>query len=47
MFGQLARKNQPDGSLNLAGGDGGFLVVGSEFRGFSCDPLEDVVNKRV
>ena len=47
MLGQLTGKEKPHGSLNLAGGDGGPLVVMGELGGLSGDPLEDVVNERV
>lgn len=47
MFGQLTRQDQPDGSLNFAGRDGGFLVVGSKFGGFSRHTFKDVVDERV
>jgi len=44
---QLAGKDQPDGGLNFARRDGGFLVVGSEFGGFSGDPFKDIVDEGV
>lgn len=33
--------------LDLPGGDGGLLVVGSELGGLGGDALEDVVDERV
>lgn len=42
VLGKLTREDQPHGSLDLAGGDGGLLVVGSELGGLSGDALEDV-----
>ena len=45
MFGQFSGKNQSYGSLNFARRDGGFLVVGGEFGGFSRDAFEDVVDE--
>ena len=47
VLGQLAGKDQPDGGLNFAGRDGGFLVVGSEFGGFSGDAFKDIVDEGV
>ena len=47
VLGELSRKKQPDSGLDLAGGDGRPLVVVGEARGFSGEPLEDVVDKRV
>ena len=47
MFGQLAGKDQPDGGLNFARRDCGFLVVGSKFGGFSGDTFKDIVDEGV
>ena len=47
VLGELSRKKQPDSGLDLTGGDGRPLVVVGEARGFSGEPLEDVVDKRV
>ena len=47
MFGQLSGQQEPDGGLDLPGGDGGPLVVVGELAGLSGDPLEQVVNERV
>ena len=47
MFGQLSGQQEPDGGLDLPGGDGGPLVVVGELAGLSGDPLEQVVDKRV
>ena len=38
MLGQLTRENEPHGSLDLSGGDGGPLVVGSQLGGLVGDP---------
>ena len=42
VLGKLTGKDEADGGLNLAGGDGGLLVVGGKLGGLSCDALEDV-----
>ena len=47
VLGELSREKQPDSGLNLTGSDGGPLVVVGEARGFSGEPLEDVVDERV
>ena len=47
MLGQLAGQEQADGGLDLARGDGAFLVVVGETAGFGGDALEDVVHERV
>lgn len=47
MLGQLTRQDQSDSSLDLSGGDGGLLVVGSQLGGLGGDSLEDVVHERV
>ena len=47
VLGQLSRQQEPDGGLDLPGGDGGPLVVVGELAGLSGDPLEQVVDERV
>jgi len=42
VLGQLARKDEADSGLNLAGGDGRLLVVGSELRSLSSNALKNV-----
>lgn len=42
MLGQLTGEDETDGGLNLSGGDGGLLVVGSELGGLGGNTLEDV-----
>jgi hypothetical protein len=47
VLGQLTRQQQTDGSLDLATGDGGTLVVVCQTGSFSGDSLEDVVDEAV
>ena len=47
MFGQFTGEEEPDGGLDLPGGDGGPLVVVGELAGLGGDPLEEVVDERV
>lgn len=47
MLGQLTGEDEADSSLNLLGGDGRTLVVGSQLGGLASDALENVVDKRV
>ena len=47
VLGQLSGKEQPHGSLDLAGGDGAPLVVVSETAGLGGDALKDIVHERV
>jgi hypothetical protein len=47
VFGQFARENQPYGSLNFAGADGGFFVVEGDFGGLGSKTFKDVVAKGV
>lgn len=47
VLGQLAGKDQPDGGLNFARRDCRFLVIGSEFGGFSGDTFKDIVDEGV
>eukprot|EP00579_Thalassiosira_antarctica_P032961 CAMPEP_0201991896 /NCGR_PEP_ID=MMETSP0905-20130828/636_1 /ASSEMBLY_ACC=CAM_ASM_000554 /TAXON_ID=420261 /ORGANISM="Thalassiosira antarctica, Strain CCMP982" /LENGTH=45 /DNA_ID= /DNA_START= /DNA_END= /DNA_ORIENTATION= len=45
MLGKLAGKHKTDGSLDLAGGEGGLLVVGGKLSGLTSDALEDVADE--
>ena len=47
MLGQLSGQEEPDGGLDLPGGDGGPLVVVCQTGGLGGDPGEDVVNEGV
>ena len=47
VLGELTREEEPDSGLDLAGGDGGPLVVVSESAGLGGDSLEQVVDERV
>ena len=47
MLGQLSRQEQPDSSLDFPGGDGFPLVVVGQPAGFSSNPSEQVIDKRV
>ena len=47
VLGQLTGEKETDSRLDLAGGDGGPLVVVGQTGGFGCDALEDVVDERV
>lgn len=47
MLGQLTRQQEPHGRLHLSAGDGGAVVVLSQARRLHCQPLKDVINKRV
>lgn len=42
-----ARASGNSRGLNLPGGDGGLLVVGSQLAGLGGNTLEDVVDERV
>ena len=42
VLGKLTGKDEADGGLDLPGGDGGLLVVGSQLGGLSGNTLEDV-----
>jgi hypothetical protein len=42
VLGELTGQDETDGCLDLAGRDGGLLVVGSELGGLGSDALEDV-----
>ena len=47
VLGQLSGQEEPDGGLDLPGGDGGPLVVVGQTGGLGGDPGEDVVNEGV
>ena len=47
VLGQLTREEEPDSGLDLAGGDGGPLVVVSQTAGLSSDSLKEIVDERV
>lgn len=47
MLGQFTRENEANSGLDLAGGDGGTLVVGGQLGGFGGDALKDVVDEGV
>ena len=47
VLGELTREEEPDSGLDLAGGDGGPLVVVSQTAGLSSDSLEQIVDERV
>ena len=47
VLGQLTGEDQPDGSLDLPGCDGGLLVVSSQCGGLIGDLLKDVVDEGV
>jgi hypothetical protein len=47
VLGQLSGEEEPHGSLDLPGGDGGPLVVVGKAGGLSGDPLKDVIDKGV
>ena len=47
VLGELTGKEESDGSLDLAGGEGVLLVVANESGGLGGDLLEDVVDERV
>jgi hypothetical protein len=47
VLGELARKDEAHGGLDLAGGDGGLLVVAGEAGGLLRQLLEDVVDEGV
>ena len=44
---ELTREKEPDSGLDLAGGDGGPLVVVSQFAGLGSDSLKEIVDERV
>ena len=47
MLGEFTRKQEPDGGLDLPGGDGRPLVVVGQTGSLGGDALEDVVHERV
>ena len=47
VLGQLSGEEQPDGGLDLPGGDGGPLVVVGQAGGLGGDALKDVVDEGV
>ena len=47
VLGELSGEHEPDGGLDLPGGEGGLLVVLGELAGLSGDALEDVVDEGV
>ena len=47
MLGKLPRQEEPHGSLDLPGGDGGPLVVVGELASLGSNPLEEVVDEGV
>jgi hypothetical protein len=47
VLGELSGEEEPDGSLDLPGGDSGPLVVVGQTAGLGGDALKDVVDKGV
>ena len=47
MLGEFTGEEEPDGSLDFPGGDGGPLVVVGQTGGLGGDALEDVVDEGV
>jgi len=47
VLGKFTGKDKSDGGLDLAGGNGGLLVVGSKLRSLSGNALKDIIDKRV
>ena len=48
MLGELTRKDQPDGRLNLASSDAVILLVAvSQMAGLGSEPLEHVVHEGI
>ena len=47
MFGQFTREKEPDGGLDLPGGDGGPLVVVGQFGSLGSDTLKEIVDEGV
>lgn len=47
VLGQLARKQEPHGSLDLPAGDGGSLVVMRQPGGLGSDTFENIVDEAV
>ena len=47
VFGQFTGEEEPDGGLDLPGGDGGPLVVVGQTGSFGSDTFKDIVDKGV
>ena len=47
VLGQLSGQEEPDGGLDLPGGDGGPLVVVGELAGLGSNPLEEIIHEGV
>ena len=47
VFGQFTGEEEPDGGLDLPGGDGGPLVVVGQTGSLGSDTFEDIVDKGV
>ena len=47
VLGELTGEDEAHGGLDLAGGEGGLLVVAGELARLKCHLLEDVVDERV
>ena len=47
VLGELTGEEEPDSGLDLAGGDGGPLVVVSQTAGLGSDSLKEIVDERV
>ena len=47
VFGQFTGEEEPDGGLDLPGGDGGPLVVVGQTGSLSSDTFEDIVDEGV
>ena len=47
MFGQFTREEEPDGSLDFPGGDGGPLIVVGQFGSLGSNTLEEIIDERV
>ena len=47
MFGQFSGEEEPDGGLDLPGGDGGPLVVVGQFGSLGSDTLKEIVDEGV
>ena len=47
VLGELTGEEEPDSGLDLAGGDGGPLVVVSQTAGLSSDSLKEIVDEGV
>ena len=47
VFGQFTREKEPDGGLDLPGGDGGPLVVVGQFGSLGSDTFKEIVDKGV